>query len=239
MFGMEKLVQRHPFLMRNIDFGNPERFPPLDKLNSILDLGGSRIRELRICTWKFPFPPFGSGGDMKEDVKIAIRKVVKTVENITLVGHIPQGRQTFFPQVDIPWIFALLKTECTSLRVHIRIETCPCAMNWIQDCYLLACRLQYGPILSISSAICQDLTTSPLKCESCLAPMKWGRCCPLCERQRCNHCSFQWGWSAEFQQERSCKCRFCLDRVTNHVTTLTPPLWTCTTHCDYCHFFKK
>lgn len=106
-WGWKKLVQCHPFLMRVIDFGNPERFPLSSAVGRILTMAGSRVRTLRICTWKFPFPLLGLAGPMKSEVVLALVRTCRTLEHLILVGHIPQGPQTRFPQVDIRWIMNL------------------------------------------------------------------------------------------------------------------------------------
>lgn len=221
----KNLVDRHPFLFHHLDFGDPERFPSR-QIASILKKAGSRVRSLRICT--FPFPtPLGLGNklvhnrwnDINIAFKDAILLVVARLEKLIVVGHIMNANGTS-PLLNI-------LSMSSSPTVTLIAETCPCCVNLL---HLQS--IKDGGKVEVQSAICESFSaSSPYICVVCHKAVIWARSCPVCLGVVCcSECSFQWDWSVELND--GCRCAICLPRtLLLHPVSLSPPIWTCTTHC--------
>lgn len=228
----KRLVDRHPSLLCSIDLGNPQRFPfPVENLHSILTKGGSRVRSLRICTFHY------QRLTLDVDVVEAVKVVVKNLEQLTLVGHVPKNnlKNPLFPAVNVPFLLRILKTSrAPSLRVIL--ETCPCCVNWFEECVTMA--NTNNPTndvarLSVWSPICHFVGN--FFCVKCAKIVRWARYCPICRYfSSCSECSFEWRWSPELSKD-TCQCDLCVVRTHNIKNTphlLDPPLWNCTLHCQ-------
>lgn len=216
------LVRTHPILLSRIDLGNPECFP-VHMINSILIKAGSRVRHLQICTFSFSWINRFSGVFVGHDLLTAIGHVVKNLEHLCLVGHLPQTLAARFPLFPKEEIITLLKTS-KAATLKITLVSCPCAMNWFDELVVASTAIN-GPTLSLHSPMCRIVSDQPILCTNCGFLMKWQRYCPRSDCYSCSGCSFLWDWSPEWKfSHQNCSC----NRCKLGTQTYSPPLWICT-----------
>lgn len=217
------LIDRHPLLLRDVDLGDPIRFP-VDQVDSILDLSGFRVRSLRICVRDNPL--INKFRSPVEFVLInSVVKVIRNLERISLVGHINPGAAS---------LLTLLKSS-TSTTVHLQLESCGCCLNRMEK-LKTETNTRPGAKLSLSCPLGQFFVVdNPLYvCDRCFRQVQWASFCSKCKTiVCCSECSFYWRWPGEFRTSHTdcCRCEDCNIRATHPVTPIFPPLWSCTVHC--------
>lgn len=218
----KRLVDRHPLLLNDIDFGDPERFSvcPVD---SVLDKASSRVRSLRICT--FYLFDVGKPLRMVSNVVELVQKVVKTLLKLILVGHVHPTHLGFEA------LMAVLKASNAPF-LELTLETCPCSLNVMEARLSEINHDRCGAVLSLSSPHCISFPTSSFLC-GCGSYVRWVRPCLYCSDQRlvCSECSYFWDWAPELSPI-ACECSICMKRTYSaSIQHLIPPLWCCSIHC--------
>lgn len=232
------MIERHPFLLRNIDFGDPQRFPSVAKIDSILSKAGNRVRCLRIC------PPLNS--EFKQfSLHNLVQKVVKDLQHLILVGHVPgDNMQNFwFPAIGMEHLLPVLKTS-NAATLQLTFETCSCNLRWVRECITTANKEQKGAILSLETPLCHLIADFICPLERHMGQMctQWTRKCSQCEFVCCENCSYSWEWCGELATrgiQTRCHCMECLFRATVPKTPLSPPLWSCISHCHQHTVYKQ
>lgn len=203
-----RMISTHPFLLWNLDFGNPLTFS-LAPLQHILNLAGSRIRRLKLCDfghflpWNPPYHPIS-------DISLILQpRFVHNLEFLELVGHLSS-------EPIITLIFTLL-TKSQAPQITLRIATCSCCLDLIHR------RLSNLSLdVQLESALSQLTSNS---CDICGVSNRWCRRCPNCLQLHCSHCNSLWAWSNNLTKiGRLCRCRLCVSK----------PTWNCSVHCRLC-----
>lgn len=222
------LVDRHPFLLRHIDLGDPMRFP-VNQLDFILGLAGCRVKWLRICVRndshinKLPsLVPF--------EFHECVGKVVANLESLILVGHVCGVRKKMMEAgSNVESLLTLLKSSNSS-TVNLTLESCGCSLNLL-DTAITEANGRDGATLTLSSPQGRFFGDflAPFECSRCSQLVTWARFCYKCNRMRCcSECSFRyWEWAGEHHALSTCECDDCRFRAKRRLTPIYPLLWSC------------
>ena len=115
-----RMVARHSFLLRVVDFGDPVSFARIPS-ERIIRLAGSRLRRLKLCDFGGPARSHYNPNHPDYDiVKILQPMVVQNLQHIEILGHL-----------HVTKMLDLISVLSQSPSPHvIQISSCNC-FNWI------------------------------------------------------------------------------------------------------------